>query len=236
MNSAAYHRARKLVTAHPGPALRSRIYGVLEALLLLGLLAVSGLLVALATSHGDWRLGQSPPPWGPPWLQARLPLTEQGDVTVRDTGLVPIVAGNRETGGAGPRLVADLVYTALRVVLDTFASHRTLTRLFLVEAVGAGREFHERMAAVHASFAELIARHLDEAVALGVIPPLDTAVAGRVWFGALNEVVTAWVVNEPATRLEDAYPTVRALLLRGVGAQVTEPEMALEGRIAHDGR
>src|SRR5262245_47264474 len=35
---------------------------------------------------------------------------------------------------------------ALQVVLQTFAAHRTLARLFFVEAMGSGRELNERMA------------------------------------------------------------------------------------------
>ncbi len=120
---------------------------------------------------------------------------------------------------------------ALRVVLETFAGHRTLTRLFLVEARGAGREFHERMADIHESFAVLIAQRLAEAVRRGAIPPLDTAVAGRMWFGALHEVVAAWVHSGMAMPLLDAYPTVRALLLRSVGAPpaMTEQEYDSNG-------
>ncbi len=108
---------------------------------------------------------------------------------------------------------------ALQTVLETFASHRTLARLFLVEALGAGREFHERMVEVRASFAALIQRHLDDAVRQGVIPQLDTATASRVWFGALDEVVSAWALAENPGRLEDAYPVLRALLLRGIGVR-----------------
>lgn len=112
---------------------------------------------------------------------------------------------------------------ALTVIFQTFASHRRLSRLFLVEAIGAGPEFHTRMAAMRASFADLIRRHLDEAVRQGAIPPLDTAVTGRVWFGALNEVITQWVLTEPPTPLEEVYPTVRALLLRGIGVPASLP-------------
>lgn len=116
---------------------------------------------------------------------------------------------------------------ALFVVVRTFAGHRSLARLFLVEALGAGREFNARMAAIHDDFARLIARHLDDAVAQGAIPPLDTRVAGRAWFGALNEVVTAWVLADEPGRLEDAYPALRALLLRSVGVRA---DIISEGR------
>lgn len=112
---------------------------------------------------------------------------------------------------------------ALQVVLQTFASHRTLSRLFFVEALGAGRQFRERMAAIRGSFVELVQHHLDDAVHRRAIPPLDTAAAARVWFGAVNEVITDWVLTEGSTAaaLESAYPTVRALLLRGIGAQLS---------------
>lgn len=116
---------------------------------------------------------------------------------------------------------------ALLVVVRTFAGHRSLARLFLVEALGAGREFNARMAAIHDDFARLIARHLDDAVAQGAIPPLDTRVAGRAWFGALNEVVTAWVLADEPGRLEDSYPPLRALLLRSAGVR---PDVISEGR------
>ncbi len=106
---------------------------------------------------------------------------------------------------------------ALLVVIRTFAGHRSLARLFLIEAFGAGREFNRRMAEIHAEFAELITRHLDEAVAQGAIQPLDTKLAGKAWFGALNEVVTAWVLDDEPGRLEDSYPALRVLLLRSVG-------------------
>jgi len=109
---------------------------------------------------------------------------------------------------------------ALHVVLETFGNHRRLARLFLVEALGAGPEFNARMIQIRADFAELIKVHLDEAVAQEVIPSLDTSVAATAWFGAINEVVTHWALAEQPGRLEDAYPTVRRLLLQGIQAQV----------------
>lgn len=109
---------------------------------------------------------------------------------------------------------------ALRVVLHTFASHRQLARLFLVEAPGAGREFQARLAQLHGDVARLIQRHLDDAAAAGAVDPVDTSVAARAWFGAINEVVVSWLLTRQPQRLEDAYPALRALLLRSVGARV----------------
>ena len=106
---------------------------------------------------------------------------------------------------------------ALKAVLKTFGGHRKLARLLLVDALGAGHEFNAKLAELHEAFAALIRRQLDEAVALGALPPLDTEVASVAWFGAVNQVVTRWVLTGRPKRLEDTYPALRALLLHGVG-------------------
>lgn len=107
---------------------------------------------------------------------------------------------------------------ALLTVIRTFGKHRALARLFMVEALGAGREFHRRMAEIHGEFADVIQFHLDDAVRQGIIQPIDTEVAARAWFGALNEVITAWALSGRPERLEDAYGALRPLLMRSVGA------------------
>ena len=73
----------------------------------------------------------------------------------------------------------------------------------------------------------MIAGHLDQAVAEGAIAPLDTQLTGVAWFGALNEVVARWLMADEPGRLEDAYPPLRALLLRSAG--VPEARIAATG-------
>ncbi len=106
---------------------------------------------------------------------------------------------------------------AIRTVLAAFAGHRTTARLLFLDAIGAGRAFQAETNALHARFATLIQGYLDEAVAAGIVPPLDTRVASIAWFGALNEVVARWLLADKPARLENAYPTLRAVLLRSVG-------------------
>ena len=96
--------------------------------------------------------------------------------------------------------------TALRTVLATFSGHRTMARLLIVDALGAGRDFRAEIEHMHARFAGLIEGYLDQAIADGIIEPIDTRIAAQAWFGALNEVVTRWLVAEGAGPLEDAYP------------------------------
>ncbi|MFM9107741.1 MAG: TetR/AcrR family transcriptional regulator [Chloroflexota bacterium] len=105
---------------------------------------------------------------------------------------------------------------ALAAALSTFGRNRTLARLLLVEAVGAGKEFHQELTELHAAFAALITRYLDEAVEAGALPAHDTRLAGIAWFGAVNQVVTRWVLTGEPKKLDSVYPELRALLMHGV--------------------
>lgn len=111
---------------------------------------------------------------------------------------------------------------ALREVLHAFAGHRLLARLLLIDAVGAGKEFVARLDELHAAFAALIARCLDDAVAQGLIPPQDTRLAAQAWYGAVNHVVLRWLMTGQPRRLEDVYPALRRLLLYGVTGAAQE--------------
>ena len=106
---------------------------------------------------------------------------------------------------------------ALHTVLITFAGHRTMARLLFLDTVGAGRVFQTEANALHERFARLIQGYLDEAVAAGACPPMDTRITSIAWFGAINEVVGRWLLADQAAQLEDAYPALRAALLRSAG-------------------
>jgi AcrR family transcriptional regulator len=116
---------------------------------------------------------------------------------------------------ADPIAKAD---AALLTFLRTFAKHRPLARLFMVEALGAGREFHRRVLETHDEFAGIIKYHLDDAIAQGVIAPIDTDAASRAWFGALNEIITQWALSHQPAPLEHTYAALRPFLMRSVGA------------------
>lgn len=112
------------------------------------------------------------------------------------------------------------VESALRAVLETFGGHRELARLILLETVSLGPTYAAKRAEVHARFAALIRGYLDEAVADGAIPPLDTRIATLAWLGAVNEVVLSWLSGPPESRtdLDSAVPVLTRLLLRSIGA------------------
>ncbi|HEU5316500.1 MAG TPA: TetR/AcrR family transcriptional regulator [Chloroflexota bacterium] len=106
---------------------------------------------------------------------------------------------------------------ALQAAVGAFSQRKRLARLLLVEAAGLGHAMDEHLMAVHERFIALIARHLQDAADAGRIPPLDAQLAATVWMGALNEVVIRWLHTGRPAQLQDAIPTLRALLLRGVG-------------------
>lgn len=121
-----------------------------------------------------------------------------------------------------PIAQADL---ALRTILSTFAGHRTMAHLLLVDALGAGPAFHAELAQLHDRFVRLIAGHLDRAVEHGSVAPLDTDTTAAAWFGALHQIVMRWVMAERPEPLDAAYPTLRGILMRGIGV----PEARIAG-------
>lgn len=137
--------------------------------------------------------------------------------------LSPRLAQAVERAIAGEVGAAAKVDGALRMVLDLFARHRRLSKILLVEAVGLGHGFDEKLMEVRGRFIHLIQHYLDEAVAEGAIPVLDTDIAACAWFGAINEVVVRWLVTGQPATLEQALPGLRLMLLRSVGMTPREP-------------
>ena len=105
---------------------------------------------------------------------------------------------------------------ALHVCLETFGQYRGLAKIAFVQATGLGLAFEEKRRAVNDRFIEIIKDNLDEAVAEGSIPALDTEVAACAWMGALNEIILRWVYTGQPDPIR-TLPTLRKLLLQSVG-------------------
>jgi TetR/AcrR family fatty acid metabolism transcriptional regulator len=111
------------------------------------------------------------------------------------------------------------VEAALQAGLQTFARHRELARILLLEPVSLGQAYEAKRAEVHGRFAALIQVYLDQAVAEGSIPPLDTRVATLAWLGAVNEVVIQSIQSDEPELLARAVPVLTPMLLRSIGAR-----------------
>ncbi len=108
--------------------------------------------------------------------------------------------------------------TALSEVLRVMAEHRTLARVFALEAMGAGPEVHAKIIKIEDDFSELIQMQLDLAIRDGAIGPIDTRVAAQAWMGILNAVILRWASGPDQADLKSEYGPLRALLLRSIGA------------------
>lgn len=113
------------------------------------------------------------------------------------------------------------VEAALRAGLETFADHRALARIVLLESVSLGSAYESKRAEVHRRFGALIQSYLDQAVAEGSIAPLDTRVATLAWLGAVNEIVVQWLHSDEPGLLDQAVPALAPMLLRSIGARTT---------------
>jgi AcrR family transcriptional regulator len=120
------------------------------------------------------------------------------------------------------------VNLALKTCLETFGQYRGLAKIFLIQAVGLGTAFEEKRLEIHDRFAQLIKSHLDQALAEGDIPAIDTEVVAYAWMGAINEIVIRWVhTGQPEP--ERILLPLRSMLLRSIG--VSEQKIqSLEGQ------
>lgn len=119
---------------------------------------------------------------------------------------------------AGAHGALGKVQAALTAGLETFARHRDLARILLLESASLGPAYQSKRLEVHERFASLIRAYLDDAVAEGSIPPLDTRVATLAWLGAVNEVVIQWLYSGRPDLMTEAVPALTPLLLRSIGA------------------
>jgi len=111
----------------------------------------------------------------------------------------------------------EKVEGALTAALATFADNELRARLILLEAVSLGPTYQTKRAQVADRFAALIQGYLDEAVADGSLPALDTRVATLAWLGAVNEIVVQWL-HGGVPDLAATIPTLTRLLLRSIAA------------------
>ncbi len=118
---------------------------------------------------------------------------------------------------AGAHGALAKVEAALGAGLLTFARHRELARILLLESVSLGPAYEAKRAEVHGRFADLIQSYLDQAVAEGSIKPLDTRVATFAWLGAVNELVIQWLHGDEPDLLTRVVPALTPMLLRSIG-------------------
>ena len=109
---------------------------------------------------------------------------------------------------------------ALTTVLSTFARHRKVARVALVELPGARTPLQDTIVDMRRRFARIIEKQLDAAIAEGAIERVNSRLVSRAWFGAIAEVVTEWLRISDKNTFKAEMPELRAALLRSVGAEI----------------
>jgi TetR/AcrR family fatty acid metabolism transcriptional regulator len=110
---------------------------------------------------------------------------------------------------------------ALEVVLRTLTSQRHLAQIILRQGHGLGPSFERKRLEIYSRFARLIKENLDEALAEGSIPPINTEITAYAWLGAINELVLRWIYTGQPDPLTQTLPALQELFLRGIGIPQT---------------
>ena len=117
---------------------------------------------------------------------------------------------------------------ALETTVETFCRHRSLARLLLLPGHSMGTGFTHKRQEVFSRFAALVQRLLDDALPGRRDPAVNMEVAAAVWLGSLSEVLVRWLEADGPHPVTEALPTLRLLLLRGVGLEpAAEPPVAV---------
>jgi AcrR family transcriptional regulator len=124
-----------------------------------------------------------------------------------------VAKAQEASNGHGPAL--EQADRALRAVLISLSRRRRLARLLMVQGYSMGNSFERKRAEIFDRFAAVIQGRLDEASANGEMAHVDTALASRIWLGAVNELVIHWLYvggPSPADRADE----ISRMLLHGV--------------------
>ena len=117
------------------------------------------------------------------------------------------------------------VQAALEAVLATFGKYRRPAKLLLVQGVGLGEVFERKRIEFNDRFVLLIKTYLDEAVAEGIIAPVNTGIVSHAWMGAIYNIMIQWVyTGEPAK--DEIMGALLPLLLKSVGFEMKPAKMS----------
>jgi TetR/AcrR family transcriptional regulator, fatty acid metabolism regulator protein len=123
----------------------------------------------------------------------------------------------------GKKEIADLddVREKLRRIaslhLEKLSADRDLAIVFQVELRGSTKFMEEFSAAGFAEYLDIIRQTIVEGQQKGIFRgDLNSTVCSKIFYGALDEMVTNWVLSKKAYSLEPMAETVLAIFLGGV--------------------
>jgi len=128
--------------------------------------------------------------------------------------------------GRGRREISDLIdpIDRLRRIaelhLESLGADREKAVVFQVELRGSTKFMEEFSAAGFAEYLDIIRQTIDDGQRAGVFrKDIKSVIAAKIFYGALDEMVTNWVLSKNAYPLEPMAGEVVKLLLGGIVAR-----------------
>jgi len=126
------------------------------------------------------------------------------------------VANARKRVASEPNAVAK-IRRIVQLHFETLEENPALAEVVQVELRQGHKFFRGASAHEVSAYFDLIGSVLEEGVAAGLLrADLPVKVATKVLFGAMDQVVTSWVLGKRGYRLTDSAAPVAAMFLKGV--------------------
>lgn len=154
-----FRRARRIERTHASTFWTSRILAFLDALIVLAVVIVLGLLLNLLATRGTTWLNPAESGRPPAWLASQIPAHQNGTIVLDNTGLYPVVAANASANSPWPHRLASRVTRSslyrIRPLRANLGALLTLlcTGLGLILILVLVRQTRRRMAIVSAQSA-----------------------------------------------------------------------------------
>ncbi|MBM4405199.1 MAG: TetR/AcrR family transcriptional regulator [Chloroflexi bacterium] len=104
---------------------------------------------------------------------------------------------------------------AMETTVRTLTKHKSLAKLLLVKGYSMGPAFAKRRQEIMGRFAEMTEGLMREAQ--GESARVDAGLAALAWQGAISETVVRWLETGRPHPVEEALPTLRAMLHGALG-------------------
>ncbi len=111
----------------------------------------------------------------------------------------------------------DKLKRLLFLHLEIFQKEKDLARLYQLELRQSVRLTTEYFKVEHKEYLDLVGDIINEGIEKGIFRKnLNTSIVKRVIFGAIDEVITTWVVSSKEYDLVSLYEPLTDILLRGL--------------------
>lgn len=112
----------------------------------------------------------------------------------------------------------DKLQASMRAAIELFVKEQQLAKIFLVQIPSANTVFNDILVYFEDELIQLTKNDLDEAVEEGLLEPQDTLVSAIAFVGTFREVILRWLRQGEPEDLLQAFDTLVAYNMRGLGA------------------